>query len=260
MVERWAADVVSERDSLLLVYRRDNVTALNQAARHAYQQLGRLDGPELEASGQVFQAGDRIITPTPGPDRAWTTSQRATVTAVDLETLTPVTSRSWPTCSPAGAAGPTIRPEGSPAPTTPPASRWNWPKNAPTPRGWDGGTGAGPAKTSKTARQAFDRARDAWIEHGADIAGRFTERIDHLARQIDQLEQHQHERHAYLEQHPDLVQQIGDLGQAISRADELERHHRHERELRRLDLGHSSAMTTDSTTAPTPKLIKQLRR
>jgi hypothetical protein len=33
----------------------------------------------------VFQAGDRIVMLAPGPDRAWTTSQRATVTAVDLD-------------------------------------------------------------------------------------------------------------------------------------------------------------------------------
>ncbi|MGH9120517.1 MAG: hypothetical protein ACRDYC_01000, partial [Acidimicrobiales bacterium] len=44
--------------------------------------------------GRVFQAGDRIITLAPGPQRAWVTSQKATVTAVDpdsgsLTVLTP---------------------------------------------------------------------------------------------------------------------------------------------------------------------------
>jgi hypothetical protein len=91
----------------------------------------------------------------------------------------------------------------------------------------------------ETTRQAFDRASTNWIEHGAEIAGRFTERIDYQSCHIDQMEQRQQERHAYLEQHPDLVQHIGHLDHAISRADELERHHRHERELQRLDLGHS---------------------
>ena len=94
MVNAWAADVAAGRDSLLLAYRRDNVAALNHAARQAWRALGRLDGLELHAGdGRVFQAGDRIITLTPGPNGQWTTSQRATVTAVDVDhrTLTAIT-------------------------------------------------------------------------------------------------------------------------------------------------------------------------
>jgi hypothetical protein len=94
MVRAWAADVSAGKDSLLLAYRRDNVAALNHTARQAWRNLGRLDGPELHTpDGRVFQAGDRIITLTPGPQGAWTTSQPATVTAVDLDhrALTAVT-------------------------------------------------------------------------------------------------------------------------------------------------------------------------
>jgi uncharacterized coiled-coil DUF342 family protein len=91
----------------------------------------------------------------------------------------------------------------------------------------------------ETARQAFDRASQLWVEHGDGIAGRFSERIEKHARQIEQLERHQQERHVYLEEHPDLIPRIGDLDRSISRVDELERHHRHERELQRIELGHS---------------------
>ncbi|HLI54673.1 MAG TPA: AAA family ATPase, partial [Acidimicrobiales bacterium] len=94
MVNAWAADVASGKESLLLAYRRDSVAALNHTARQAWRALGRLDGAELHAGdGRVFQAGDRVITLTPGPDGAWTTSQRATITAIDPDqrTLTAVT-------------------------------------------------------------------------------------------------------------------------------------------------------------------------
>jgi hypothetical protein len=48
--------------------------------------LDRLSGPELEApGGRRYRAGDRVITLSPGPDGAWTTSKRAVVVAVDPE-------------------------------------------------------------------------------------------------------------------------------------------------------------------------------
>jgi len=61
----------------------------------------------------------------------------------------------------------------------------------------------------ETARHAFEQARQTWIEHGAEIDGRLSERISYQARQIDQLEQHQQERRNFLEQHPELVDDIG---------------------------------------------------
>ena len=89
MVQAWAADMTAGRDSLLLAYRRDNVDLLNRTARQAWGHLGRLSGPALEAGdGRVFQAGDRLVALAPGPDRAWTTSQALTVTAVDPATRT----------------------------------------------------------------------------------------------------------------------------------------------------------------------------
>lgn len=86
MVQAWAADIDAGKDSLLLAYRRDSVAALNHTARQAWQALDRLHGPELHtADGPTFQAGDRIITLTPGPGGAWATSQRATITVVDVD-------------------------------------------------------------------------------------------------------------------------------------------------------------------------------
>ncbi|MGH9122243.1 MAG: AAA family ATPase, partial [Acidimicrobiales bacterium] len=84
MIAAWANDVEAGRDALLVAYRRDSVEALNVAARKAWGALGRLSGPQLRTpDGRSFQAGDRIITLAPGPQRAWVTSQKATVTAVD---------------------------------------------------------------------------------------------------------------------------------------------------------------------------------
>ena len=93
-IQAWLADIGEGRDSLLLAYRRDNVDALNTVARYAWHHLGQLHGPELHTTdGRVFRAGDRIITLTPGPDRAWTTSQPATITEVrpQLGSVTAIT-------------------------------------------------------------------------------------------------------------------------------------------------------------------------
>jgi conjugative relaxase-like TrwC/TraI family protein len=94
MVVAWAADVVEGRDALMVAYHRDSVEALNRAARAVWERLGRLSGPELEApGGRRFRAGDRVVALAPGPDGAWVTSQRAVVTAVDIQvgTLTALT-------------------------------------------------------------------------------------------------------------------------------------------------------------------------
>ena len=84
MIKAWAADVTDGRDALLVAYHRDAVERLNRAARAAWGNLGRLSGPELETpGGRRYQVGDRVITLSPGPHGAWTTSQRAVVAAVD---------------------------------------------------------------------------------------------------------------------------------------------------------------------------------
>ncbi len=84
MVRAWSYDVAEGRDALLVAYHRDSVEALNRAAREAWEKLGELSGPELEArGGGRYRAGDRVITLAPGPGGAWVTSQRAVVTSVD---------------------------------------------------------------------------------------------------------------------------------------------------------------------------------
>ena len=86
MVKAWACDVADGRDALLVAYHRDAVERLNRAARAVSENLGQLSGPELESpEGRRYRAGDRIITLSPGPDGAWTTSERAVVVAVDPE-------------------------------------------------------------------------------------------------------------------------------------------------------------------------------
>ena len=81
--------------ALLVAYHRDSVEALNQAARQAWQKLGKLSGPELKApGGRSYRAGDRVITLAPGPGGAWVTSQRAVITSINpgthsLVALTP---------------------------------------------------------------------------------------------------------------------------------------------------------------------------
>jgi hypothetical protein len=94
VAKAWAAEVAAGRDSLLLAYRRSSVEALNQAARTAWEAMGKLSGPELEApGGRRYRAGDRVVALAPGPGGAWATSQRAEVCSVDplAQTLVAVT-------------------------------------------------------------------------------------------------------------------------------------------------------------------------
>jgi hypothetical protein len=84
MVKAWADAVADGREALLVAYHRDSVEALNQAARKAWDKLGELSGPELEApGGRSYRAGDRVITLVPGPGGAWVTSQSAAVVSVE---------------------------------------------------------------------------------------------------------------------------------------------------------------------------------
>ncbi|MGH9107797.1 MAG: MobF family relaxase [Acidimicrobiales bacterium] len=95
MARAWAADVAEGKDALLLAYHRDTVEALNRVAREAWEGLGRLSGPEVEApGGRRYRAGDKVVALAPGPRGAWATSERAVVTSVDpanrsLVALTP---------------------------------------------------------------------------------------------------------------------------------------------------------------------------
>ncbi len=94
MVRAWAKDLDAGRHALLVAYRRENVAALNAAARQLWERAGRLTGPELVApGGRTYRAGDRVVTLAPGPKGIWVTSEPARVTNVDpdAQTLTAVT-------------------------------------------------------------------------------------------------------------------------------------------------------------------------
>jgi conjugative relaxase-like TrwC/TraI family protein len=89
MVKAWADDVAEGREPLLVAYHRDSVEALNTLAREAWERLGELSAPELEApGGRSYRTGDLVITLAPGQGGAWVTSQRAVVTSVDPGTQT----------------------------------------------------------------------------------------------------------------------------------------------------------------------------
>ncbi len=87
VVSAWVQSMNAGQDTLMLAYKRQNVEALNQAARRLWEAAGLLSGPELVApGGRRYRAGDRIIALAPGPRCAWVTSQTATVTSVDPTT------------------------------------------------------------------------------------------------------------------------------------------------------------------------------
>ncbi|HWG75099.1 MAG TPA: MobF family relaxase [Acidimicrobiales bacterium] len=84
-VAAWAGDVAEGKNSTMVAWRRANVAALNHRARALMAEVGRLTGPELQAGGSTYQAGDRIVTLAPSAHGQLVTSQRGQVTAVDLD-------------------------------------------------------------------------------------------------------------------------------------------------------------------------------
>ncbi len=87
MVNEWAADVTAGHDTALLAWRRADVADLNRLARNHFDQLGHLNGPELEApGGRHYAAGDPVVLLAPQPALGLVTSQRGTVTAVEPDT------------------------------------------------------------------------------------------------------------------------------------------------------------------------------
>ncbi|HEU5151128.1 MAG TPA: MobF family relaxase [Iamia sp.] len=89
MVEAWAADVDAGHDTALLAWRRDDVRDLNRLARDLHRdQLrdqGSPPGPELTApGGRRYAVGDKVVLLAPNPDQRLVTSERLTVTDVDL--------------------------------------------------------------------------------------------------------------------------------------------------------------------------------
>jgi hypothetical protein len=83
-VDAWGADTAAGHDTGLYAWRRANVAALNQQARAWMETTGLLSGPELVcAGGRSYQAGDHVITLTPGAEGELVTSQRAVIRTVD---------------------------------------------------------------------------------------------------------------------------------------------------------------------------------
>ncbi|MDA8061664.1 MAG: AAA family ATPase, partial [Actinomycetota bacterium] len=91
-VDGWAADTTAAgaTTAALLAWRRANVAELNTRARAWMAATGRLTGPELAADGVRYRAGDRVMALAPDRDAGLVTSQRATITRVDVDTVTVV--------------------------------------------------------------------------------------------------------------------------------------------------------------------------
>jgi len=87
-VDGWAADTAAGAEVALLAWRRANVAELNGRARAWMAATGRLTGPELAVDGVSYRAGDRVVALAPDRDAGLVTSQRATVTTVDVDTGT----------------------------------------------------------------------------------------------------------------------------------------------------------------------------
>jgi conjugative relaxase-like TrwC/TraI family protein len=83
-VDAWSADVAAGLTASLYAWRRANVAELNALARTWMESTGRLSGPELVCEGgNVYQAGDGVVTLAPGRDRTLVTSELAVVEAVE---------------------------------------------------------------------------------------------------------------------------------------------------------------------------------
>lgn len=77
--------------------------------------------------------------------------------------------------------------------------------------------------------ERHQQALQQWGYHGAHLAERYQERLDHLAAEVTGLEENQRVRDEYLRQHPDALDRLAELDHAIDRASELERRNRLER-------------------------------
>ena len=87
-VDGWAADTATGAETALLAWRRPNVAELNSRARAWMAATGRLTGPELAVDGVSYRAGDRVVALAPDRDAGLVTSQRATITTVNVDTGT----------------------------------------------------------------------------------------------------------------------------------------------------------------------------
>jgi len=83
-VTGWVADVVEGSQAAMYAWKRVNVAELNRRGRQAWDDLGRLSGPELVVGQAAYRAGDRIVTLAPGARGDVVTSETGTVLAVDV--------------------------------------------------------------------------------------------------------------------------------------------------------------------------------
>ena len=81
VVAGWATDVAQGNHAAMYAWRRANVAELNRRGRQAWDELGRLSGPELVVGGVGYRAGDRIVTLAPGAGGQIVTSAGGTVLA-----------------------------------------------------------------------------------------------------------------------------------------------------------------------------------
>jgi ATP-dependent exoDNAse (exonuclease V) alpha subunit len=87
MADAWVRDTLAGHDSAMYAWQRRNVDELNELARERWRAAGGLFGPELEtAGGRSYQAGDLIVTLSPGRDTV--TSERGHVLEVRPDTQT----------------------------------------------------------------------------------------------------------------------------------------------------------------------------
>lgn len=85
VVDGWLADTAAGVDTVMLAWRRANVDALNQLARHAYAERGWLTGPEITApGGRRYRQGDRIVTLAPHAGQI-VTSETGTIEQIHVE-------------------------------------------------------------------------------------------------------------------------------------------------------------------------------
>lgn len=86
VVDGWIADVDAGKDTAMFAWKRANVDALNRLGREAWAERGNLTGPELQApGGRAYRKGDRIVTLAPGAFGDIVTSERGTVTSVNVD-------------------------------------------------------------------------------------------------------------------------------------------------------------------------------
>ncbi|HEX8770618.1 MAG TPA: AAA family ATPase [Acidimicrobiales bacterium] len=93
-VAGWATDVSDGEHAAMYAWKRANVAELNRRGRMAWEEMGRLSGPELVVGETSYRAGDRIVARGVGgrgPRRSWLRPprRRATRFAVGVRAQRP---------------------------------------------------------------------------------------------------------------------------------------------------------------------------